>query len=247
MEVHEKTKYPEIFKEVYWGSFKDIDKSISDEIIENRNKFVEDNDILYTDKWDQMFSLTFFLAEHITLNQQNVISSGYEFDHPEVYCNTSDEIVIICSNYGDRTPPPDLEMSEYIKLYNNHPDTHTYIGRYSQQEVESLFEEMEKTYPVYKSIRYVADQMLQITRGWVIECDIDEEGIPICKIDCPYCGRNFEPTEDDEDPNEHFKKNSYTDGTMSMKCYYCGKEFEYYLHEQTYRFYDTQKKEKIDD
>lgn len=98
MNYAKQTNYPKIFSNTYWGETRDgID--LPDEIIQNRNKFVEDNkiktNITYSRRkrinQKKQIKYQFYFLEHM---------KGQTTDHIEYYDNGI-SVIGISSNYGD--------------------------------------------------------------------------------------------------------------------------------------------------
>lgn len=90
-EIRYKTNYPSIFN-VYWGDF-DCTKNdnITQEIINNRNKFVEEYHITEISKAKSGYELMLKIS----------FISPIELDHREVYKTIDNKIVCVFSNYVD--------------------------------------------------------------------------------------------------------------------------------------------------
>ena len=76
---------PEIYKKVYWSRFKPEDDTYSEEIINNRNKFIEEFDIVKVDTTEALSRI----STDITF-----------FDHLEFYRTKSGGVVMLNSPYG---------------------------------------------------------------------------------------------------------------------------------------------------
>lgn len=84
------TRYPDIF-DCYWGAFKiDAGNGIAEDpaIIANRNRFVEDNGILRTERT---------MTVHRLLN---ALLNIHHADHPEGYRCADGSILLLFSMYG---------------------------------------------------------------------------------------------------------------------------------------------------
>jgi len=118
VEVRYKTKYPKIFS-CYWGNFpyRNDDKSwITDEIIENRNKFVEEFEI--TRRKDIPIRLNTFLGEYGLYGGRRKY-----YDHVETYYTKTKQHIIIISPYLDNKFEDYDEIIRFFekgefKLYN---------------------------------------------------------------------------------------------------------------------------------
>jgi hypothetical protein len=104
---YEQTKYPRIFRYTYWGSFGVSDKTGAPEIIENRNRFVEEYAIKCRSR-KSLIDMHYFC-----------------FDHLEAYTSDRKELVIIYSPYigsdeasGLGKHDVALGFVDYRKLYS---------------------------------------------------------------------------------------------------------------------------------
>jgi hypothetical protein len=116
MKYYEKTKYPAIYKNVYWGWFDTAKEKYSEEIINNRNQFIERNNIKGTCHFKS-------LSERSNWFQ-------CELDHKEMYRGRDDRIFLLYSNYdrdraGITTAKPFKGFRGHADLY--HAATTTYI------------------------------------------------------------------------------------------------------------------------
>jgi len=82
--AYQKTKYPEIYKNIYWGRFKEDDGILNDEMFSNRNILIEEFDITRTLPDDYGFS-------------------QIGLDHTEVYESKDKKIIAVYSNYIENT------------------------------------------------------------------------------------------------------------------------------------------------
>ena len=117
------TKYPQIYTSVYWGNFVyDISNHnmINDNIIENRNKFIEDYNIKNRPKNDIPYKIR---EKYITSIEKN---KGYIFDHIEYYRTYDKKYIIVSSPYLDNDEIYiNLGWVKIYKLYST--DSSTYI------------------------------------------------------------------------------------------------------------------------
>ena len=108
LKARDATKYPALFQN-YWGSFT-IKKNdtITPEIIENRNRFVEE----------------FGISKQVNYQALWPFTSNSNFDHQEKYKTRNGKIILICSNYfGDYPATHWLKMKIYNKLYSTEATT----------------------------------------------------------------------------------------------------------------------------
>ena len=109
-------KYAEIYKKVYWSGFEPNDDTYTEEIINNRNKFIEEFDIVKVDTTETLFRISDLL-----LNSK--ITQDF-VDHLEFYRTKSGGVVILNSPYGSAINEcPGMEP--YVKMY--HADATTFI------------------------------------------------------------------------------------------------------------------------
>ena len=94
IKVRYKTKYPKIFS-CYWGAFgyNNGALGITDEIIENRNKFVEEFEI--TRRKEIPIRLNTFLGDYGLFGT----NPRYYYDHVETYYTKTKQHIIIISPY----------------------------------------------------------------------------------------------------------------------------------------------------
>ena len=88
MDCYLRTKYPKIYKKTYWGGFNE-NINITEEIIENRNKFVENYDIA---------KCVMKIPRKI---QKHFDALGLRLDHQECYLTHDKTYVLIASPYCD--------------------------------------------------------------------------------------------------------------------------------------------------
>ena len=125
MKVAELTKYPKIFKNIYWGvsDSEGNEGPSSDEIIENRNAFVEEFNIIRTKR------ILKTIDEDLNLGNYN------EFDHIESYYTIDKKNIIISSPYSPADKDGEFHLkkgfTQYKKLY--HKDADTYIKIYDKR------------------------------------------------------------------------------------------------------------------
>jgi stalled ribosome rescue protein Dom34 len=133
IEVRYKTKYPKIF-DCYWGSFQYSNDAltITDEIIENRNKFVEEFDIkrsksipIMLDKYLGIYGFYYY--------QQQGNNSYY--DHVETYYTKNKDHIIIISPYFCNKDLTNFFKKrgyiEYNKLYSDGATTFIRVIKYN--------------------------------------------------------------------------------------------------------------------
>jgi hypothetical protein len=111
MKYYAATKYPEIYKNVYWGWFNTNSAKPNDEIINARNKFIEDNGIVKSTDYK---CLTAF-SEH-----------DYNFDHLECYRAKDGQILVVCSIYDKNLDKDDSQYHFPVKVgFKIHQDLYS--------------------------------------------------------------------------------------------------------------------------
>lgn len=104
------TDHPKLFS-VYWGNFLTDDKTVNDpRIIENRNNFVKEFDIVKLDTSKSIYNVLY-----------PTVGDEYEHDHGEVYRTKDGGVVLLYHNYNRK---PKLKMEEYKKMYSIHAKTY---------------------------------------------------------------------------------------------------------------------------
>jgi len=117
LKVEDLTKYPHIFRNVYWGNFTARDDSAGHpDIISNRNKFIEQFGIV-----GPLAAKTDIFAAYMQKGNDT------EVDHPEYYRTDKGGVVVICSNY-EKEPPKELGLVPHAHLYT--PTSTTYIKQW---------------------------------------------------------------------------------------------------------------------
>ena len=92
------TKYPKIFKNTYWGNFSTENRSDEElkeieNIVNNRNKFVEDHSIVkHVIKYPKY---VFNFLNELIKKHKNYI------DHVEAYKTSNDKYIILISPYSN--------------------------------------------------------------------------------------------------------------------------------------------------
>ena len=98
----QKTKYPALFKDTYWGG---STPDVPDYIYEARNAFVE-----------RFAIVKFYRGMH---RDKLKALFDYSLDHLEMYRTDLGEIVGVCGNYT-HSPPSVLNMEPTVALYSPH-------------------------------------------------------------------------------------------------------------------------------
>jgi hypothetical protein len=113
----DRTQYPKIFENTYWGCFSYEANSIDEPIFENRNRFVKKFDI-QREFWPRG------KGSAVMHSRFRSTRLTHFCDHIEGYVTRFSEFVVICSNYNSATPPPILGMQKYSdKLYSDSAET----------------------------------------------------------------------------------------------------------------------------
>ena len=110
MNVRDATKYPSLFRN-YWGNWTlpDERKVITPEIIENRNRFVEE----------------FGVVREATWRILQAFGNNLCHDHPEAYRTANGGVILVCSNYSySGEPLESLDMRVYRQLYSTAATTY---------------------------------------------------------------------------------------------------------------------------
>lgn len=118
MRVYEGTKYPELFKKTYWGSFTIDNSDVTNDIFNNRNKFIEKFGIIKRNKLPQ------YIEKIIEEYRKNI-----HLDHIECYKTQDNHYIIVSSHYGD-IHKDNYEQEgwiEYDKLYTTNAWTYIKI------------------------------------------------------------------------------------------------------------------------
>lgn len=114
MRFYELTKYKKIYSSTYWGAFDtESNDLINANIIENRNYFIEENNIKR--KIKQNYLPRYILEFIDTLPKQFI-------DHVEVYKNEDKKIIIITSPYVYNDIPPQ-PFEQIYNLYTTNSKT----------------------------------------------------------------------------------------------------------------------------
>ncbi len=98
----ERTDFLDFYGPTYWGACRAVDM-VPDAIIRNRNDFAR--------AW-RLKSIA-----RPTIERNTSFSKQGEIDHLEIYRDLDGAYVVLCSNYGDTLPPPQLGMSPVACLY----------------------------------------------------------------------------------------------------------------------------------
>lgn len=130
MSICELTKYPNLFKNTYWGNFCINNSSVSEQIINNRNYIAD------------LFELSKYIDEEeypnfITSELTNLITKNCISDHGECYITKNGNYLLIVSPYVS-------DDYNYIKnnwicspqLYSK--DTSTYIKIIKRKEKKPI-------------------------------------------------------------------------------------------------------------
>jgi len=104
MSYASQTNYPDIFKNTYWGNFYD---TVKPHLIENRNAFIAEFDIINIKKRPEYISKEYDLIKNT--------------DHNETYYTKNKDYVLISSPYHhvDETPFIENGWTKYLNLYSD--------------------------------------------------------------------------------------------------------------------------------
>lgn len=126
MKLYEKTNYPEVYITSYWGlcNFMVEDICGRDDVIDNRNAFVEKFDITY--------------PCHPDSNKLNEILGKKCFDHCELFKGRNGNIILISSYYKAKSPEGMKEtmsvMGFFLGGYMYHPLADTYVQEFDNEK-----------------------------------------------------------------------------------------------------------------
>lgn len=119
----QKLGIPKIYDKVYWSGFSADDMTYTEEIINNRNKFLEEFDVVKVDKTQTLSRIKSELQDPDILDDVNP-EVLHVFDHVEFYRTKSGGVVMLNSPYGEGINEcPGMEP--YVKMY--HPWANTFI------------------------------------------------------------------------------------------------------------------------
>lgn len=105
-----KTAYPKIYTNTYWGwgNYDEDSPYSSQEIIENRNRFIEENNIKRFWKPTSLF----YENVQLILNKE----SSFALDHRETYLTFDGYVIILVSPYGNYDES--LFAHGFVRTYN---------------------------------------------------------------------------------------------------------------------------------
>lgn len=86
--VHSYTNYSKIYRKSYWGNFTKSFQSINDDIIDNRNNFILNNDII-----------AYKVPKYIGWQIMELRNKSSIFDHIECYKTNNNHYILIASPY----------------------------------------------------------------------------------------------------------------------------------------------------
>ena len=121
------TNYPKIYKGIYWGNFKiERNNNITQEILENRNKLIEEYDIKCNCKIPQ------YINDEIR-KMETEIGFGI-LDHIEFYKTNDRKYLLITSPYNDKNMSKyeEIGWNEIYKIYSI--DASSYIKIFPMRE-----------------------------------------------------------------------------------------------------------------
>ncbi len=117
----DKTNYSNIYEHTYWGNFDTKFKKLENEIILNRNKFIENFEIKKVKDIPEKIEEFF----HLSYDSRNKTNNNF-FDHIETYITHNKNYIVITSPYSlQDTTAEILGYKKYNKMYGQ--DAFTYI------------------------------------------------------------------------------------------------------------------------
>jgi hypothetical protein len=106
------TEYPKIFKNVYWGNFDNKTDKLEQNIIENRNNFVKEFEIVRVKNIPQKYHKYYNFEKRYNENKDF-------FDHVEEYKTKNNDYLVICSPYYNQDElAKKLGYRKYKPLYS---------------------------------------------------------------------------------------------------------------------------------
>lgn len=97
------TKYPKIYSHTYWGNFSKTADEVDDELIDNRNTFIEKYNITsYASK------IPNYVSNEMDINNK---SEFPHIDHTECYKNKAGNYVLVVSPYYGKSTQADILKS----------------------------------------------------------------------------------------------------------------------------------------
>jgi hypothetical protein len=106
------TEYPKIFKNVYWGNFDNETDKLEQNIIENRNNFVKEFEIVRVKNIPQKYHKYYNFEKRYNENKDF-------FDHVEEYKTKNNDYLVICSPYYNQDElAKKLGYRKYKPLYS---------------------------------------------------------------------------------------------------------------------------------
>jgi len=167
MTYSDKTENKKIFKTTYWGNFSlknrsDEDLKELDEIVKNRNNFINDYNIK-----NIVNKRPVKLHEYIKeLEQKN------KLDHVEIYLTNDDKYLILNSPYD----PDEKKVPDMQKIYCLYNGANSYIKIVSKEDIKRKDKNKNK----YMTNFYNEHPELKNNK---IECDI-------CGLSYLYCNKS---------------------------------------------------------
>jgi hypothetical protein len=127
-QYYEQTKYKNIYKNTYWGSFRDI---LSEEIINNSNNFIKEYDI----KSHKPYRNRSKLNRYICGLRHSM------FDHVEYYITNDKDFIVITSPYCNDNDYINNTLG-FVKINNLYTTHHsnTYLKIFTIDEIKKIKE-----------------------------------------------------------------------------------------------------------
>lgn len=141
-QYYEKTNYPKIYKKTYWGAFRDDKNKVSNFVIYNRNRFIEDFNI-------QSYKRLVYLENIIEYYRKKIghlIIDHVEYYKTKKYVNGKFDCVLIISPYS---VSPDEEKkildNGWNKIYNMYSlTTKSYYKIPAKSEIKTIKNKLKK-------------------------------------------------------------------------------------------------------
>ena len=134
------TRYPDIFKNTYWGSHRDVTDDIYDIAI-NRNNFIEEFNIKKVTSLTSRLKNTTKINKKYFLDKLNTFGLNckvLDMDHLERYKTEDNKHIFVCSPYHSRIDEGFIKLGwiNYNKLYSS--GATTYILILDREKLENV-------------------------------------------------------------------------------------------------------------
>ena len=117
---YDKTKYPRIYKDCYWGNFEyDSSRNLNDDhIYENRNNFIENHNI----KKYKGYRIPIKLKNVIKIIENDIQKKySLHIDHIEIYETIEKDIIYLTSPYQKLEDKDEKLLLDNTKFTKNRP------------------------------------------------------------------------------------------------------------------------------